>query len=435
MNSSSTPTSAETLELIDQIKQEWTLQYSQATAKDKELLAYLLQRQPVEPEWFALLTNHSVNGKMSSVTSDARDKLVAVAKVYVTMQTVCVASIPFTLGTGYAFYHAPGFITGGLFLASFSTFVISREAAIKYADRVAKLEGVPGAIIDFVTQKRTAVELTNNIEKSIDMTVSFRNLNSSDNNIQADIREAFDGEAVLELKDGLLQKMYNNATKKMTKLKGLYPSYVPAIGKKAPTNINLSVLAKDIVIKGSSDPLIKVSSYVVGDICKIKATSTSTADVNFNLTIAYEGFDGNELTKDIPFVFKSAPSPLEGAWILESRNGVAIGQDELVYNNTNCPSIATQLYVIKSGRLFFDKVVFSDEKVGEITFFEKEIDSNCKVTRDNWDTTGSFGSSSGIYKLEGDILSLGSYSFPVNFISANKIQLIRGNVTEVYNKE
>src|SRR6187402_3539993 len=45
--------SPETLLLIDQIKEEWDLQYSKNSTEDKMLLAYMLKKNTVNPEWFS----------------------------------------------------------------------------------------------------------------------------------------------------------------------------------------------------------------------------------------------------------------------------------------------------------------------------------------------------------------------------------------------
>lgn len=301
-------TSPETLQMIDQIKQEWDFQFNKSSAKDKELLAYVLQKQEISADWFNFPNDvpASYFAKTNGVQNDVGDKLVTYAKTYITAQVVCVKAIPATLGTGAVFLIAPNPITAGLFLISFTTFIVSREVAERNAVAVGSLKGVAEAVTDFSFQKTAALELVNNFEKNIKMSVNFRNLKSTDATIQSDISAAFTGENELVAKDNEVKALYQKATSFTEKLKGLFRSYTPAIGKTSERSLTAVVVGSDIIIKSSSDANVTITSKMVGTNQVIKASSTSTTDINFNLKVAYKRkIDGQEVVKDIACVFKA----------------------------------------------------------------------------------------------------------------------------------
>ncbi|HAT81577.1 MAG TPA: hypothetical protein DCS17_09505, partial [Flavobacterium sp.] len=237
-------TTPETLQMIDQIKQEWDFQFSKSSDKDKELLAYVLQKQEISSDWFNFPNDvpASYFAKTKGVQNDVGDKLVTYAKMYITAQVVCVKSIPATLGTGTIFLIAPNPITAGLFIISFTTFIVSKEVAERNAMAVGSLKGVAEAVTDFSFQKTAALELVNNFEKNITMSVNFRNLKSTDAAIQSDISAAFTGEKELTAKDNEVKALYQKATSFTEKLKGLFSSYTPAIGKTSARSLTSVVL-------------------------------------------------------------------------------------------------------------------------------------------------------------------------------------------------
>lgn len=302
-------TSLETLQMIDQIKQEWDFQFNKSSDKDKELLAYALQKQQISTDWFNFPNDipASYFAKKNGVQNDVGDKLVTYAKTYITAQVVCVKSIPATLATGTVFLIAPNPITAGLFLISFTTFIVSKEVAERNGVAVGSLKGVAEAVTDFSFQKIAALELINNFEKNITMSVNFRNLKSTDATIQSDISAAFTGENELVAKDNEVKALYQKATSFTEKLKGMFSSYSPAIGKTSERNLTSVVLGSDIIIKGSSDPKVTITSKIVGTNQVIKASSTSNTDINFNLKVAYKRkIDGQEVVKDIACVLKKS---------------------------------------------------------------------------------------------------------------------------------
>ena len=85
--------------LISQISEEWDYQFNQASEKDKELLAYLLQRQTIDPDWFTSETDlpfsYYVKGTNELNITDSN--LLALAKAYFTAHNFTVSSIPVNL--------------------------------------------------------------------------------------------------------------------------------------------------------------------------------------------------------------------------------------------------------------------------------------------------------------------------------------------------
>jgi len=329
------PTSPETLLMIDQIKQEWDYQYSQNNEKDKELLAYVLQKQKISPEWFKVSNDLPANyyNKISATASDTGDKLVSIAKTFVTYQVLAVGSIPFVIGSGGLFTIAPNPFTAVFFLVSFSSYVVSKEAARRRAMDVGSLKGVAEELTNFSAQKTAALQFSNNVEKKIGISVKFRNLKNSDAAIHPDIQASFSGESELVLKDNEVKSLYQKALQFTEKLKGSFLSYSPAIGTTSERSMVLPVAGSEIIVKGSSEPIITISSKMVGIDNLIKVSSTSTQDVNFNLKIAYKRkIDGKEIVKDIACIYKPS-SPCDDT--ATSYPTVTIGGQVWMQKNLN----------------------------------------------------------------------------------------------------
>lgn len=298
--------SAESITLINQLKEEWDTQMASLSAADKELLAYVLERNmpdPAQSSFKPLPAGYY--GKVEGVQSDVGDRLIAAAKVHVTVQTVCIATIPPLLVSGIAFLLAPNPVSGLIFLGLFTTFVISRESAIRRAQEVGKLNGVAEAITGSTVQRTTAVEFYNNSEKTVTMTVGFRNLKTGDETIQPDIASSFSREQTFISKDKEVEAMYNKAKEKTTKLKAAYPSATGNIGKQAPTSMQLPIDAGNIIVKSVSDSRISFTSSINGSSRKVKISSSATTEFNFDLTVAYKRtLDNKEITQNIACYYK-----------------------------------------------------------------------------------------------------------------------------------
>lgn len=302
-------TSIETIILIDQIKQEWDIQYSKSSAEEKKLLAYILQKNSPNPEWFNTTRpfDDSYYNKSNASAFEIGEALIVAAKEFTIAHTFCAASIGFTTLSVTAFYKWPNHYTAAAMAVGIAAFIISREVAIIKAGEVGLLKGFADAISSTsTTQKTASFELVNKEENDISMSVGFRNLNGSDSTVQTDITNAFNGERVLVEKDSEIKRLYDDAIKFTEKLKGLYPSYTPVIGNKPQRKLNLTILDKDLIVKGSSDPTISITTTLIDGVRKIKATSDSKDDLNFYLKVGYKRtIDGKELTKDIPYTFKA----------------------------------------------------------------------------------------------------------------------------------
>jgi hypothetical protein len=296
--------SAQSITLLNQLKEEWDLQINKLAAHEKELLAYVLQRNLPEPAQYGFEAfPNGYFAKAAAINSNVGDQLVAIAKNCVTAQTVCLGSIPFLIGSGVAFIAAPNPISAVVFLGVFTTFVISREVAIRRAEEVGRLKGVAEAVTE-VDANRT-VEFSNSTERALNMSVDFRNLATNDAAIQADVAKAFSIEKELSGRDRDVEILYGKAAAKSTRLKGAYPSYQTIIGNQTKSTMSLSIDGKDILVKGVSDPRIGFSTTVSGTTKKVKITSNSTTEINFNLQIAYKRtLDGKEFTKDITCLYK-----------------------------------------------------------------------------------------------------------------------------------
>ncbi len=93
--------SAQSMILLNQIKEEWTLQMNSLAPGDKELLAYVLQRNMPDPSQYSFTELPAgYYARPGGIQTDVGDKLVAIAKNYVTAKLVCLASIPFLVGSG-----------------------------------------------------------------------------------------------------------------------------------------------------------------------------------------------------------------------------------------------------------------------------------------------------------------------------------------------
>lgn len=422
--------SAETLLLIDQIKEEWDYNYSKLTEQDKIQLAYILQKNMLNPELFNAESDPSTSfNKSNKSFTDVGDKLVANAKVFVTVQNVCVGSIPFLIGTGVAFVNAPNFVTAVAFTGVFSVFIVSREVAIIKAKEVGDLPGIPEAIFDVSTQKNAALELAKDVEINVGMKIQFRNLKMSDENIQTDISKAFTEEKKFLDEDNKVKELYEKAIRFTNKLKGLYSGYNSIIGKAPEKSAIVSLSGKDIIVQGSSNSNVKITTSLVGDVRKIKASTASNEDIEFNLKLAYKrAIDGKEIVKEIPCVLKASVS-LAGTWTMESFNdGVLIGQ-YYEQSNEECPSIMWGSYTYLSEVIVFTDSTYDLTSSSRHNYYGKQINTTtCEVTKDSADTQETINdTANGTYILTGNTIQVTSQGYTMSgglvFLSPNKIKL------------
>ncbi|WP_205573310.1 Ig-like domain-containing protein [Flavisolibacter nicotianae] len=297
-----------TVTLLNQLKEEMDLQLAKLSASEKELLSYVLQKNKPDPVAFSQdLLAPSFYAKQSDVKGDVGDRLVAIAKTYVTVQGVCLSTIPIMVASGVAVLAAPNPFAAAVFIGSFTTFVISREHAIRRAQEVGRLKGVAEVIMEGDAQKPMVVGFTNNQEKTLSLSVNFRNLATTDAGINADVTTAFSSEQSFVNKDKEMESLYGKIKTSawFTKLSAAYTAYVSVIGKVPQGTTTLPIDGNNIVVKGVSDSRINYSTSLSGTSRKIKISSVATGEISFALTLGYKRtLDGKEITKDIACLYK-----------------------------------------------------------------------------------------------------------------------------------
>jgi hypothetical protein len=322
-----------TINLLNQLKEEMDLQLSKLSSSEKELLSYVMQKNKPDPAAFTQnVLAPSYYAKLSGMQGDVGDKLVAIAKTYVTVQTVCLGTIPIMVASGVALMVAPNPLAAAVFIGAFTTFVISRENAIRHAQEVGRLKGVAEVITDGDAQRVMAVGFTNNQEKTLSMSVSFRNLATTDAGINADVASAFTSEQSFVNKDKEIESLYGKikASSWFTKLSAAYTAYVSVIGKVPQATTTLPIDGNNIVVKGVSDSRINYTTSLSGTTRKIKITSTATGEISFNLKLGYvRTLDGKEITKDIACLYK----PIQPASIAVVSGNGQIGAANTVLAN------------------------------------------------------------------------------------------------------
>lgn len=296
-----------TITLLNQLKEEMDLQLTKLSTSEKELLSYVMQKNKPDPLAFTQdVLAPSYYAKLSGTQGDVGDRLVAMAKSYVTVQVVCQSTIPIMVVSGAALLLAPNPFAAAVFIGAFTTYIISRENAIRRAEEVGRLKGVAEAITDGDAQKLMTASFTNNQEKTLSMSVSFRNLASTDAGINADVATAFTSEQLFVNKDKEMESLYGKIKSGswFTKLSAAYTAYTSVIGKVPQATTTLPIDGNNIVVKGVSDSRIDYTTSLSGTSRKIKITSTATGMIDFNLTVAYKRtLDGKEITKDIACTF------------------------------------------------------------------------------------------------------------------------------------
>lgn len=323
-----------TISMLNQLKEEMDLQLSKLSSSEKELLSYAIQKNKPDPAAFTQdILAPSYYAKLPGMDGDVGDRLVAMAKSYVTVQGVCLSTIPIMVASGVALLVAPNPFAAAVFIGAFTTFIISRENAIRRAQEVGRLKGVAEVITDGDAQKLMEAGFTNNQEKTLSMSVSFRNLASTDAGINGDVASAFASEQSFVNKDKEIESMYGKikTSSWFTKLSAAYTAYVSVIGKVSQGTTTLPVDGNNIIVKGVSDSRINYTTSLSGSSRKVKITSSATSEISFNLKLAYvRTLDGKEITKDVACVFK----PLEPGSITAVSGNGQIGAPNTTLANT-----------------------------------------------------------------------------------------------------
>lgn len=317
--------SSGTLLLFNQLKEELNYQISKLSSKDKELFSYVLRKNTLDPTIFS--RNYLPPQYYAKINFDAAkigEELLNDAKSYSLTIVGTVATIPVVLISGAIALKVPNPYTIGLFATSLGTYLYLAHLARERAAKVGKMKAV-GDYIQSSSTQRTSNEFFNNSEKSVLMTVNFRNLKSSDAGLHGDIVNAMTKESDYESEDRKIADVYNKIISIMEKLKGTYQIYSSTIGKQPQGTIGIPIDGKDIIIKGVSDSRISFAPLLSGITRIVKISSTANTDINFNLQVAYKRtIDGQEFTKDIPCIFKGKTDTLallrSKSWILSNGN-------------------------------------------------------------------------------------------------------------------
>ena len=342
--------SPQSLLILNQIKEEWDLQFNRLSAADKELLAYVLKRNTLDPSLFSFT---QLPPGLFAKTADAGERLVTMAKNFVTVEVICLASIPPLILSGVAFVFAPNPLSALIFLGIYTTFIVTREVAIRKAEEVGRLEEVAQEITGTTAQRS---DFLNNQEKSLSMEVQFRNLATGDAGINADINTAFVTEQTFVDKDKEVEAIYTKATSKTEKLKGSYPSATNKIGRYAQGNRVQFIDGEDILVKGVSDNRISYTTVLSGATRKVKISSTANVDIDFELQVAYRrSLDGKEFTKNIACVYKT--NFVDTMAILRSKSWALFNGPIIMYTgNASCPGSQFLHYQLSNSTLSFNLV-------------------------------------------------------------------------------
>lgn len=306
---SSYQTSPQTALMITQLKEEWDDQFAKLQANDKQLLAYILKKMMPQPAEFSSILRQSNNILIKEQgLIDAGDRLVNSAKKFVTLQIACLVQIPFIVTSLYALILVPNPVSAIILAGSLISFIIFREAAIRQAQYVGSLPGVAESISNASVNRVMANEFNNNTEKTIEVDVLFRNLKSTDQAIQQNISKAFTSENELQTKDREIQTLYTKATQYTSKLKAPYNAYASTIGNYPQVTTTSPGTGSEVIIKGVSDNRISYTSSLTNGNRRIKISSTSTQQINFDINVAVKRpLDGVEFVKNIPCVFIPVP--------------------------------------------------------------------------------------------------------------------------------
>ncbi|MEZ5106155.1 MAG: FISUMP domain-containing protein [Draconibacterium sp.] len=314
--------------LLNQLKEEWEIQYQNLQENDKEMLAYILQKNMPDPSWFTQIVDpDTYSFEKSASLSGPDDKLIAIAKDFVTSKTIFISSAIATVVSLILVNGAPHLISAALLLVSVTTCIIAGERVLMRARQVGDLRGIAEIIIaDFkkalsesnyvdLNLKNTSIfEFINNSEAILSPSIEFRNLSTGDKGIQPDISLAFDAEQMVAQESKKVETLYSQAKEKFSKLTVNYPSYTLKIGTQPKQTETIPVDGSDITIKGVSDSRIKYSTSVSDNNSRIiKITSDENSQINFNLLLGYtRKLDNKEITAEIPCVYKPVePGSLE----------------------------------------------------------------------------------------------------------------------------
>ncbi|WP_439504313.1 hypothetical protein [Sediminibacterium sp.] len=312
-NSAIAPIDKAIVPLFKQFQEEFNTAYASLTANEKLKLAYFLREHKID---YAGLTTKPIspiyyNAQLGGY-SDPSEELIRLAKDYTTKVILAAGSVPFLIGSTAAFAAFPNPYTTVILIGSITTYVVLREAAIKRAEELGKLNGVVESITDIIpndsrsiqqtirsqqsdiTNASTIPEFSAGIPKFLKMRVEYRNLIKTDIGLHENITGALKNDTDLEREDKRVADRFNqvkNALKKVNLNWVLYTSRIPNTAIK---KVSYTVPASNIFIKSVSDNRLNYVASPADSGINVKLNSTVTENINFNMVV---GFKSNLINK------------------------------------------------------------------------------------------------------------------------------------------
>lgn len=311
--------SVQTQAMFKQLQDEWNYQISLLSAAEKELLAYHVRTRMADPAQFSFMPKPAGYYGQPQGMDDIGDELILQAKSYVFATVAAVASGWGLTISGTAFLLSPNPLTGVVFLAVLTTYVVMKELAARRAAEVGRLNGIPEAIAESNALQPAAIpEFQVGTERTLSLKIHLRNLKIGDQSLSPDLAKAFAEDANLEGVEQRIKSAYDSARAFLKHIKVGYAAYTGKIGRMPVGKLVMEVPGNEIIVKGLSLSNLQYQTRVAGTNRMIKITgSTFTNDVNFNILLAYKRkFDGKEFTASLSASFKVIRYAMSGMWRL-----------------------------------------------------------------------------------------------------------------------
>lgn len=311
--------SVQTQAMFKQLQDEWNYQISLLSAAEKELLAYHVRTRMADPAQFSFTPKPAGYYGRPEGTEDIGEELILQAKSYVFATVAAVASGWGLTISGTAFLLSPNPVTGVVFLAVLTTYVVMKELAARRAAEVGRLNGIPEAIAETNALQPDAIpEFQVGKERTLLLKIHLRNLKMGDDLLSPDLAKAFMEDANLEGVEQRIKSAYDSARAFLKHLKVGYTAYTGKIGRMPVGKLVMEVPGNEIIVKGLSQSNIQYQTRLAGTNRLIKITgSTLTTDVDFSILLAYKRkFDGREFTSSLSASFKALRFVMTGLWHL-----------------------------------------------------------------------------------------------------------------------
>lgn len=313
---------------VKQLQEELNSSYTSLTADEKSQFAYFIRQNKID---FTSLTSSALPAIYYNTSTDnfrdPGEELIKVSQEFVARKIIAIGTIPVLLGTSALLVLSPNPLTAALFSASFLSYVIAREAAIKKAGEVGKLNGVVESILDIssnsqnqVTQfiknqqaSNTILSTTDipsfkpDIAKIVTMTVEYRNLVKTDLGLHNNISAAIKGDEDFVNEDKTVDNNFQKVKSLLKKVNLNWISYSSKIPTGVTKKVAYKIPATSMLLKSVSDNRLTYTSSNADTGLLVKINSTVAENINFNMTIGYKS---NLINKSIE---KSFPAKYLGA--------------------------------------------------------------------------------------------------------------------------